>query len=39
MFDMIKAAILRLLAAGNMGERDVYGIQRRAPLVNFKFEV
>lgn len=35
----IKATIVRPLASGNMGERDVYGAQQHAPLVNFEFEV
>ena len=35
----IKATIVRPLASGNMGERDVYGAQQHAPLVNFTFEL
>lgn len=35
----VKATIVRPLASGNMGERDVYGAQQHAPLVNFEFEV
>lgn len=35
----IKATIVRPLASGNMGERDVYGAQQHAPLVNYEFEV
>ena len=35
----IKATIVRPLASGNIGERDVYGAQQHAPLVNFEFEV
>ena len=35
----IKVTIVRPLASGNMGERDVYGAQQHAPLVNFEFEV
>ena len=35
----IKATIVRPLASGSMGERDVYGAQQHAPLVNFEFEV
>ena len=33
----IKATIVRPLASGAMGERDVYGAQQHAPLVNFEF--
>ena len=35
----IKATIVRPLPSGNMGERDVYGAQQHAPLVNFAFEL
>lgn len=35
----IKATIVRPLPSGNMGERDVYGAQQHAPLVNFEFEL
>ena len=35
----IKATIVRPLASGAMGERDVYGAQQHAPLVNFEFEL
>ena len=35
----IKATIVRPLASGAMGERDVYGAQQHAPLVNFTFEI
>ena len=34
----IKATIVRPLASGALGERDVYGAQQHAPLVNFTFE-
>ncbi len=34
----IKATIVRPLPSGAMGERDVYGAQQHAPLVNFTFE-
>ena len=33
----IKATIVRPLPSGAMGERDVYGAQQHAPLVNFEF--
>ena len=33
----IKATIVRPMASGAMGERDVYGAQQHAPLVNFEF--
>jgi len=35
----IKATIVRSLPSGAMGERDVYGAQQHAPLVNFEFEL
>ena len=35
----IKATIVRPLPSGDMGERDVYGAQQHAPLVNFAFEL
>lgn len=35
----IKATIVRPLPSGDMGERDVYGAQQHAPLVNFTFEL
>lgn len=35
----IKATIVRPLASGGLGERDVYGAQQHAPLVNFTFEL
>ena len=35
----IKATIVRPLPSGAMGERDVYGAQQHAPLVNFSFEL
>ena len=34
----VKATIVRPLPSGAMGERDVYGAQQHAPLVNFTFE-
>lgn len=35
----VKATIVRPLPSGAMGERDVYGAQQHAPLVNFEFEL
>ena len=35
----IKATIVRPLPSGALGERDVYGAQQHAPLVNYEFEV
>ena len=35
----IKATIVRPLASGALGERDVYGAQQHGPLVNFTFEL
>ena len=35
----IKATIVRPLPSGAMGERDVYGAQQHAPLVNFTFDL
>lgn len=35
----IKATIVRTLPSGALGERDVYGAQQHAPLVNFTFEI
>ena len=35
----IKATIVRSVPSGMLGERDVYGAQQHAPLVNFTFEI
>ena len=35
----IKATIVRPLPSGALGERDVYGAQQHAPLVDFEVEV
>lgn len=35
----IKATIVRPLPSGALGERDVYGAQQHAPLVNYTFEL
>ena len=35
----IKATIVRPLPSGGLGERDVYGAQQHAPLVDFVVEV
>ena len=35
----IKATIVRPLASGALGERDVYGAQQHAPLMDFVFEL
>lgn len=35
----IKATIVRPLPSGALGERDVYGAQQHAPLVDFSFEL
>lgn len=35
----IKATIVRPMPSGALGERDVYGAQQHAPLVNFIFEI
>ena len=35
----IKATIVRPLASGALGERDVYGAQQHGPLVNFVFDI
>ena len=35
----IKATIVRPLSSGALGERDVYGAQQHAPLVNLTFEI
>lgn len=35
----IKATIVRPLSSGALGERDVYGAQQHAPLVNFTFDI
>lgn len=35
----IKATIVRPLPSGALGERDVYGAQQHAPLVNFTFDI
>jgi len=35
----IKATIVRPIGSGDMGERDVYGAQQHAPLLNLEFEL
>ena len=35
----IKATIVRPLASGALGERDVYGAQQHGPLAGFEFEL
>ena len=35
----VKATIVRPLASGALGERDVYGAQQHAPLMSFTFEL
>ena len=35
----IKATIVRPIPSGALGERDVYGAQQHAPLMNFSFEM
>ena len=35
----IKATIVRPLPSGALGERDVYGAQQHAPLVDYVFEL
>ena len=35
----IKSTIVRPLPSGALGERDVYGAQQHAPLVDFTFEI
>lgn len=35
----IKATVVRPLPSGALGERDVYGAQQHAPLVNLTFEL
>lgn len=35
----IKATIVRPMPSGALGERDVYGAQQHAPLVNFIFDL
>ena len=35
----IKATIVRPLASGALGERDVYGAQQHGPLMNYTFEI
>ena len=35
----VKATIVRPMASGALGERDVYGAQQHAPLMNFCFEL
>jgi len=35
----IKATIVRPLPSGALGERDVYGAQQHAPLVNYVFDL
>lgn len=34
----VKATIVRPRPSGALGERDVYGAQQHAPLMNFRFE-
>ena len=35
----VKATIVRPLPSGDVGERDVYGAEQHAPLMNFEFEL
>lgn len=35
----VKATLVRPLPSGALGERDVYGAQQHAPLMNFEFEL
>ena len=35
----VKATIVRPLPSGALGERDVYGAQQHAPLMNYEFEL
>ncbi|MBO4410876.1 MAG: DUF4387 domain-containing protein [Lachnospiraceae bacterium] len=35
----LKATIVRPLPSGDLGERDVYGAQQHAPLMNYTFEL
>lgn len=35
----IKATIVRPMASGALGERDVYGAQQHAPLMTFEFDI
>ena len=35
----VKATIVRPLPSGALGERDVYGAQQHAPLMDFTFEL
>ena len=35
----VKATIVRPLPSGAIGERDVYGAQQHAPLMEFVFEI
>jgi hypothetical protein len=34
----IKATIIRPCGSGDLGERDVYGAQQHAPLMNFEWD-
>ena len=35
----VKATIVRPLPSGDIGERDVYGAEQHAPLMNYEFEL
>jgi hypothetical protein len=35
----IKATIVRPIGSGDLGERDVYGAQQHAPLMNLEVEI
>lgn len=35
----IKATIVRPCGSGDFGERDMYGAQQHAPLMNFEFDI
>ena len=35
----VKATIVRPLPSGDIGERDVYGAEQHAPLMNYVFEL
>ena len=35
----IKATIVRPMASGALGERDVYGAQQHGPLMSYEFDI
>ena len=35
----VKITIIRPMPSGNLGEKDIYGAQQHAPLLNFEYDL